>query len=370
MLVQVEVLRMKTSNIIKKYWVQIFIYPVIVCALFFVSCGIFNFLLVPPIKSTIIGVTMTDVKSQTENVDVLYMGSSRVYRSVNTPEISKLINKNVFNVAYENANFFTTYYLLQEVLKTNQLETLYLEVSMTNFTRDTSSEDVFVYNTLTGQTKKDFAKGINLDYNNFKLLEFTNYLKNFSNGRFVNCIKTKVKQERYLGSTIKSTNSTYKGNGYIHAKKSLKSEEDLFLPGSYYKEGKLWSSKNVSEKQLTAFNNILSLCEQKNINVILFSPPYPNKITKENSVDFNAYNNYLKEITQDKNIIYLDFSKLRKEHIELNKEYFYNANHNNGVGASKLAPVYSEIYNQMSQAKFNEVDWFYLSFDEMIEDYN
>ena len=129
-------------------------------------------------------------------------------------------------------------------------------------------------------------------------------------------------------------------------------------------------SQNVSQKQLTAFNNILSLCEQKNINVVLFSPPYPNKITKDNAVDFDVYDNYLKEITKDKNISYLDFSKLKKEHLELTKEYFYNANHNNGVGANMLAPIYSQIYTQMIQETFNQTDWFYSSFDEMIEDYN
>ena len=313
---------------------------------------------------------MADMKSQTQNIDVLCMGSSRVYRSVNAPEVSKQIENNMFNLAYDYANFFTTYYLLQEACKTNNIETLYLEVSMTNFTRETSTEDVFIYNTLTGETKKEFANGINLNYNNCSLLEFTNYMKNFSNGRFVNSVKNKVVKEKYLGSSIAGRNIDYKGNGYLYANWEIKNDEDVFLPASYYINGNLWDIENVCEKQIEAFYNIIDFCEERNINVVLFSPPYPSKITQDNIEEFKAFDSYVKGSIENLGLKYLDFSKLKKEYIELTKEYFYNANHNNGAGASKLAPIYAEIYEEINNDIFNESDWFYLTFDEMSQNYN
>ena len=64
------------------------------------------------------------------------------------------------------------------------------------------------------------------------------------------------------------------------------------------------------------------------------------------------------------------FSKLLKSHFELTNDYFYNANHLNGDGATKLEPIITNIYNDLKNYTYNASNYFYNSYSEMMADYN
>ena len=82
---------------------------------------------------------------------------------------------------------------------------------------------------------------------------------------------------------------------------------------------------------------------------------------------FRDFDIYLKENVIEDNI-YLDFSKTKKSLITFNNEYFYDANHCNKSGAEALAPIISSIISELEQNTYNSENYFYSTFEEMVED--
>ena len=98
-------------NKCKKIWLNFVLKPLIAIVLAVVACLFFNFLLVTPPQSSTISTTMADVKAQEENIDVVFLGTSMTFRDIDAVALSQGLEKNVFNIAYENADYYTSYYL-------------------------------------------------------------------------------------------------------------------------------------------------------------------------------------------------------------------------------------------------------------------
>ncbi|MBQ4535398.1 MAG: DUF1574 family protein, partial [Clostridia bacterium] len=261
-------------NKCKKIWLNFVLKPLIAIVLAVVACLFFNFLLVTPPQSSTISTTMADVKAQEENIDVVFLGTSMTFRGIDAVALSQGLDKNVFNIAYENGDYYTNYYLLKEVTKKNNLEKLFLESSIHSFSRTNSTEDIEVYKILSKDLKHEFAKGIGLNYVDFPLLEFTNYLKNFSNERFQKTVTSKLDGKKEIGANISTKNSIYKGHGFVCNLKQVSSPANLILPKNYFYHNKIFDESNVDKKQLEYYHKIFKLCEEKNIEVVLYSPTY------------------------------------------------------------------------------------------------
>ena len=298
------------------------------------------------------------------------MGSSRTYRSIDSPTISKELNKNVFNIASDSVTYCSLYHLLVEICKINKPEKVFLEFSISNFKKETGTEDFYIYNLLSGQNKIDYQKNANIEFNNYNLFKFSNYLNNFSNGKFVENIAYKLSSDKSIGEAINTSRSFYVGNGFIFADKVIKDQTKTDFPNSYFNEGKLWNDNSVNEQPFEYFLKIINYCNENNIEISLFSPPYPYFIVEKYLQEFNDFDLFLKEtLIGLPNIKVLDFSKLKTEYIILSSNFFYNANHCNGYGAEKLSPIIVNILNNINNESFNTNDWFYDDFTEVYEAY-
>ncbi len=334
-----------------------------------VSCLALNFVLVPSPLASTIEVIMDDAKSQTKDIDIVFCGSSRTYRGIDSVTLSTDLDANVFNIAYENANFYSSYHLLVELFKTKEISKLFLEVSTTNFTRGETTEDSLIYRILTGDNQEEFATGLALDYLDFDLLNFTNYMENFSNGRFISNIKQKLGTFTENGERINKPWSIYSGNGYLKCTHTVSQNAELLLPQSYFHNGEFWDDEFVDEVQFEYFEKILRLCNENGIEVFLYSPPYPYCVIDDYGSDLEIFDNYVEGIATHYDLEYLNFSKIRKEYMRLENKYFYNANHCNEEGAKALEPIVKDIIEQMEQGVFVQENMFYTDYQCMIEDY-
>lgn len=360
---------MKISNIFKNKVIKYSCCFVLGGILAFVSCLALNFVLVPPPLASTIEVIMDDAKSQAENIDIVFCGSSRTYRGIDSVALSANLDANIFNIAYENANFYSSYYLLVELLKTKEIGKLFLEVSTTNFTRADTTEDSLIYRILTGDTQVEFATGLALDYLDFDLLDFTNYMENFSNGRFVSNIKQKLGKFTDNGQRITKPWSTYEGNGFLNCTHTVSQSAELLLPQSYFHDGEFWDDEFVNKVQFDYFEKIIRLCDDNEIEVFLYSPPYPYCVIEDYGSELEIFDNYIENIAVQYGLEYLNFSKIKKELLKLENKYFYNANHCNGNGAKALEPIIEDVIEQIEQNTFTSENVFYDSYQYMIEDY-
>ncbi len=367
-MVQVGVLRMKISetnenlNKLLRFFIKILAILCIALA----TCGALNFILIPTLDTSVVGISMIDANSQKENIDVMMMGTSRTYRGVDAPYLSEKLNENVFDIVSNSVTYISLYHLLIELCKTNEPEKVFIEVSSVNFKRDMGTEEMYIYHFLTGQNQKDYGDAVSLDYEERGLFEFTNYLRNFANGKFVENIRFKVDPVP-LGSTDYWDNCTYMGKGFSSADATCDGK-NLDLPGAYLTNGDAWEEEDVNEKALEYFYKIIDYCNEHNIEVILYSLPYPKVIIEKYFEDFVQFDNSLHSYIENyDNLIYLDFSKIREEYMELSTDYFYNANHCNGLGAEKIAPIFLDIYREIENNTYSYDKWFYNDFGQLFE---
>lgn len=363
-------LLMKIISFFKKHWKSIIIKSV---AFIFVSlfmCFTLNFLLVPKLLSTNIGSVMADASAQDDNVDILFLGSSRVYRSVDSPYLSNKLNKNILNLAYDESNFYASYHLLVELAKTKDIKELYLEVTTPNFYRETTREEVYIYQLLTGSNKSDYAKGLGLEYKDSKLFNFVNHIKNFSNGRFVQNVKSKLTKSVQIGDLIETINCEYMGRGYIKASQEIKNANNMVLPSSYFKNGVYWGEEAALDFQVEYFYKIIEFCEENSIRLNFFTSPFSYLITLQYIEEMDTFNEFVKSVAKERKIKFLDFSLTHKNIAVWEPEMYYDINHCNYKGATQLADLLTQICVEVEDGMFIEKTWFYGSYSEMALDYD
>ena len=327
-------------------------------------------MLVPPVQTSKIGTIMEEIEMQDENIDIMFLGSSRTYSSVDTVYLSQALDENVFNIASDSVTYCSLYHLLVELCKTNTPKSILIECSSANFKRDSGFEDVYIYQLLSGQNQIDYQTAIDYTYVDSDLINFVNYLENFSNGKFIENIIYKVSSSDISGTILDTAKSTYIGNGYIYADASLENDEDVYLSGSYFTNGELWGENCWNEDALNYFYKILDFCKLNDIEVILYFPPFPSAIAEKYYKGLESFNKSIGEFIKDySNIKILDFSKIKLDYFELKLAYFLDGSHVNGEGATILRTIIEDIYFEIESNTYNEDKWFYKNYEELFADY-
>ncbi len=357
---------MKTSDLNKKMnsAIMFCVKIVLVLSITLASCGLLNFLLVPTLDSSVVGISMIDANRQEDNIDIMMMGTSRTYRGVDAPYLSEELNKNVFDIVSNSATYVSIYHLLVELCKNNTPEKVFLEVSSVNFKRDTGTEDEYIYHLLTGENKEEYKNAISLDYSDLGIFEFVNYLKNFANGKFAQNVSYKV-NSLPLGSTDYYDNCEYRGKGFSYANATCEGKE-MVLPNSYLTNGDAWEEEHLNEKALEYFYKIIDYCNANNIELVLYSLPYPKIIIEKYYDDFTQFDiSFHSYIEKYDDLVYLDFTKVKSQFMDLSTDYFYNANHCNGTGADVLSPIISEIMKEIESNTYQYNNWFYDAYEQL-----
>ena len=355
---------MKLSNILKKYWLQIFIYPLVLVILFFATCGMLNFILVPANGTTILEDSLTAAQTAAGDIDIAFLGASRTYRGIDAAHLSTNLNQNIYNISHENATYLTQYYLLKELCKTKKINSVYVEVSIANFVRVGEDHNYFAYKVLTGEDKQTYAEAVHFEYDNNQILEFKNHLKNFSNGRFWSTVTTRI---------TKNTNPIFNeygravayGHGFYYAKRKASNERKLQWFDSFYSA----PLENYCSESITYFFKILDFCQANDIAIKLYQTPFPLDIIKNYTAHLNEFDTWLQAQTAQYNLEYYDFAKLKKERLALNNDYFYDFAHCNGEGAFVLRPNIESLLQAVSAGTYQAEDYFYPDFDAMVADY-
>ncbi len=113
----------KANTLIKR----IFKVAVILIFGFCIPLKVLNFALVDDVRSYT-RVMLHEMYTQEENIDVLFIGSSHCYRTLNPGLIDNIWSKNTFNGGTSSQSLDGSYAILNEVAKNNDLETVYLEM--------------------------------------------------------------------------------------------------------------------------------------------------------------------------------------------------------------------------------------------------
>ncbi|WP_313072028.1 hypothetical protein [Lacrimispora sp.] len=239
------------------------------------------------------------ITSEPENtIDYIVIGDSEAVSSISPMEIWKDYGYTGYNIGVPGQRLQDTYYLLEKVLKKQSPKIIFLETNA--FYRD------FKYlNALDNMVDEDMK-------NLFPVYKFHSNWKYFH----LNMLKN-LKDKAADGPIV-----TYKGFKYVPVINPYKG-------GPYVKESD--SIYPIGDQPTQYINNIIELCKDHNIQLILYSTPTPKNWTasKHNSATALANKNQLK---------FIDFNLMQDEvPFDWQKDTRDEGDHPNYSGSVKIS---------------------------------
>ncbi|PKV63238.1 DUF1574 family protein [Pontibacter ramchanderi] len=262
-----------------------------------------------------------------KNIDILFIGSSHMYRGVDTRVFEKS-NISTFNLGTSGQTPYNTYYLLKEHLDRIRPKTIVMDVYLEGMDSDGmgASIEIVSNHELTDNMLEMVNKKLNF--------ETANSLLSIYISRFHTPLSEVIE--------VKPTNDYYIPGGYIETNK-LKNE----LTEKQLKNLKSHSIA-INDLQKTYLNKVVELCNESNVRLILIVPPLTKEF-KNNISNYEAFINNLQILLHEKGVLLIDYNN-REELILNTFEDFLDANHLNPIGALKFSYL---LKNDLSELGIN-----------------
>ncbi|MDO6790930.1 MULTISPECIES: hypothetical protein [unclassified Tamlana] len=254
---------------------------------------------------------LKEVKS-TDNIDVLFLGSSHAIRGFNTRDIEKGGYK-CFNLGCKAGTPLQTLTLLKRYLYQLNPKTVVFEVFPATFEIDGIESSLHL---LANDAVDQYAIEMALKYSNPKVYNTLTY------GMISDFFKI---NSSFIEDSIKG-NDTYFRGGYVERK------------GCYWTPRAFGKHKiKLNQNQIVAFEEIIKMLKSKNIKVILvFAPVSPSYYSRYSNV--GQFDSIMESYTE-----YYNFNKI----INLNDSiHFYDEHHMNKEGVDLFSPKIIEMLNK------------------------
>lgn len=260
-------------------------------------------------------------KQEKNSLDMIIFGSSHAYTAFNPYQIEKETGLKTYDFCTQQQPLWITYYYLKEALKYQHPKYIVLEIHMAV---------VGNYNYAEEQVNRDAIDKMKVSINKINAINTSVSNKDDRVSYYLNIIKYHSRYKElnkndfetaFLGHTIDN-------RGYI----ALPENDYVF-----YNETEFTSDEiELYEKNKIYLSKIIDLANKENIKLIIVKTP-----TSYNYEE-KAKLNYVKKISEENNILFLDYVN----NIDLlNLEYendFYDSGHLNKNGSEKFTRVFIE----------------------------
>lgn len=339
----------------------------IISALFFIICMLlmnegFRFLLIDDAESYT-RITLHEMYEQ-DNIDILFLGSSHSYRSIDTSVLDNAWGANTFNAGTSSQQPVASYYLLKEIGRENQLSHVYMEVYydlmwsnedyrsptaayiISDYMKPSVNRFQFLWNT----GGRDYlAHGLILGRRNWEnLLDFSYIRENLQ----------KKNTDAYRNYQYLSfDNENYAGKGFVYSEEQVQSgtfaAKEPFSP---------ISACAISEENQIYLNKIISYCQEHSIELVFYSAPVPN-FRLAGCGNYDSYIEQMELFLEGKNVPYYDFNLCRHDSLPLNDLYYKDNHHLNGEGARLFSSVFADVFSQSA----DQEDIFWESYAQKLQ---
>lgn len=336
------------------------------CILFFLlMCGInefFRYLLIDDTNSYT-RIMMHELYHQEENIDVLFLGSSHCYRSLNPQITDALFDTNTFNAGSSLQGLDGTYALLKEAGKYNDLKKVYVEL-------------YYGIPLETFSTRNDLtAVYLISDYMRPSLSRMQLLLKAGSSEHLFNSfvLGRREWEKLFDFSYIAELNEKKRSASYMHYD-YITATTDAYLGKGYVESSEIWGeSSNYARSVNFAFNEnyisedcknylkkIINYCQKNDIELAFFSAP----MSDFSLASFGNYDFYIQQVNEflsEYDIAYYDFNLCKNEILDITGNDLMDSSHLNGNGAEKFSTVFSEFFTGKLDSNI-----FYESFNDKL----
>lgn len=324
---------------------------------------ILSFLLISD-SSSYTRVTLHELYGQ-DNIDVLFLGSSHCYRSLDPAITDEIFEANTFNAGTSSQNLDGSYTLLVEAGKNNNLQRVYVEmyysIAGTTYKERTEMTSTYIISDYMHPSLNRFFYLINAGAPECLINSFIparrNWYKIFDGMYVINTVSSKLEDSYRRFEYPVGTGEYYAGKGYVASTEQLKGG---FSNKGHYGE---IPANIFSEDDLKYLDKIINYCRKNNIEVTFFTAPMPDF----RLVDIGNYDEYISqmnEFTAKYDVEYFDFNLCKKNYFSYQSDYFKDNSHLNALGAEKFSKIFANFFN----GNISEEDLFYSSYAEKADE--
>lgn len=313
--------------------------------------------------------TMNELYHQEANVDVLFLGTSHCYRSLDTSVTDKILGVNTFNCGSSGQELDASYALLVEAGKKYDLKKVYLEMYYNTYGYDNDERTVMTSTYIVS------------DYMKLSMNKILYMLNSCTAEHWINAFFParrnwrRIFESQYISNLIAIKNTDYykdykyeepPGAAEYYAGKGYVASNEAILKENFSKEGHfLPAMRDLSSDNMNDLKRIIEYCDKKDIELICFSAPMPD-FRLCDAGDYDLYVYYISNLLSQFDIPYYDFNLCRDNYFTYDSNLFMDDEHLNGIGAEK----FSEVFSKFFCGDISSDQLFYSSYKEKICDKN
>jgi len=280
-------------------------------------------------------------KQNKNTVDVLFIGSSKIYCQIDTGILWDEYGMSSFDLGGAEAPTWNSYYLLKEALKTQSPKAIFYDASVVGY-----RHDVLIQPEVWSMVN---AYGLHMNSNRVNMLK----LNSENNKMFLKLLfPLDSMHGRYNGLTqndfIDPNNSiNYKGFDYRNTTVEFEAPDVSGMTEAFV----------FDEKHEKYLREMISLSKEKNIPFVVMITPYV--VTP----DEQGYFNYVEQICNEEGVTYIDFNKMYDEVGIDFKTDMAEAIHLNFSGTKKLTEYLGRYISDNYEIPDHRGDSLYSSWD-------
>lgn len=291
---------------------------------------------------------MHEMYNQDENIDVLFLGSSHCYRSLNPAVTDEIWSCNTFNAGSSLQGLDSSYALLVEAHKQYNLQQVYVELyyGVTNeiFHNRTDMTATYLISDymkpslnrtrllLNASTSEYYVNGFILGRRNWEKLFDSNYILDL----YARKSTPSYKNYEYIDDI--SIGDSYMGKGYCASTMSMDNDSNYteFPPAPI-------SDNYISADCQKYMVKIIEYCEKNDIQLCFFSAPMAD-FYLDLMGNYDSYISQVKSIVEPYNVEYYDFNLCSNDYLMIDGFDYMEPQHLNINGSFKFSTVFSQFF--------------------------
>lgn len=308
-----------------------------------------------------------------ENIDIIFVGSSHVYRTFNPLVTDAIFNEYTFNMGSSSQFLDGSFAMIKEACRYHDVNQVYLELYY-GITEGTDYDE----RTQMSATY-EVSDPMRPSFNKLQFLLNASSPDYYSNG-FILARRNweKIFDLQYIMNTIsKKQSPEYKnyewmdpGNGDYYVDRGFFANDTIVADNVYLNKqayGSVDSAINNVNPDSDWYKSLISIieyCHNKGIKLVLFVTPEP-EWTIVGKGNYQEYYKSISNIAKEYNTPFYDFNLCKPTYFNANdRNLFKDEDHLNTNGAN----LFSDIFGRFFTGQIDEEALFYSSYTEKLND--
>ncbi len=302
-----------------------------------------NYLVVDDVNSYT-RLTLHEFYESEEEIETIFLGTSHCFRAYDPQVYEELTGECAYNLGSSSQNIDTSYYLLKEALKYQDIQKVYLDIYHEFLFFNPDNRELVEANIISDYMKPSLNK-VSFILNRSSSEHYTNSFFPFRRdwqllGDFTYLKENLAKKSQGSYKNYEPVvydDEQYVSKGFVASYAVLNPENYEWIPKSKKVELSEDSSFAVSYLE-----KIVELCQKEEVELIfLTAPSYEEYLETIDS--YEMIHELVAGLAEKYQVTYWDFNLCSEDRLDLSADDFMDVDHLNASGAEKVTRCLSEF---------------------------